>query len=475
MATEMTPDEFRAAGHVLVDWMADYLRDVGSYRVVPDVRPGDLRRRLPAEAPREGEPIERLVADFRALVLPGITHWGHPGFLAYFPANTSPPSILAEMLTAALGAQCMSWQTSPAATELEQVVMEWLRKLVGLPEGFTGVIQDTASTASLVALVSARERATAFAAAREGLAAAGRPLAAYASAERHSSIDKAVRLAGFGQEMLRLVPVDEAFALRPDALERLVAEDVARGVVPACIVATVGTTGSTAVDPLPAIGAIARRHGAWLHVDAAYAGSAAILPERRWILDGIAAADSLVFNPHKWLLTNFDCTAYFVRDVPLLLRAFGASPEYLRTTHDADVANFRDWGVQLGRRFRALKLWWVLRSYGVEGLEAHLRRHVALAADLAARVAADRRFVLAAPVHFGLVCLRLAPRPGEGAESADARTKALLERVNATGRLFLTHTALAGRYVIRVAIGGRLTGPEHVDLAWQLLQEGADG
>jgi aromatic-L-amino-acid decarboxylase len=466
----MTPDDFRRAGHELVDWIADYLQDVEQLPVVPDVRPGDIRRRLPAAPPVAGEPAERLFADFRELIVPGMTHWGHPGFFAYVPASSSPPSILAEMLTAGLGAQCMSWQTSPAATELEQVTMDWLRQMVGLPADFTGVIQDTASTATLVALLTARERATGFAGNAAGLAGAPR-LAVYASRERHSSIDKAARIAGYGLDQLRLVEVDDAYGMRPDALRAAMARDRAAGIVPACVVATIGTTGSTGIDPVDAIAAVAREFGAWLHVDAAYAGTAALLPEKRPLFAGWGLADSVLFNPHKWMLVNFDCTAYFVRDVDALLRTLSASPEYLRTAHDAEVANFRDWGIQLGRRFRALKLWWVIRSYGVAGLQAHVRAHCDWAAEIAGRVAADDRFELAAPVPFALVCFRLRNRPGEPDADADARTRALMERANATGRVFFTHTILGGRYVIRMSIGARATERRHVMEAWEMLGE----
>jgi aromatic-L-amino-acid decarboxylase len=467
----MDPDAFRRAGHEVVDWIADYLRDIERHPVVPDVRPGDIRRRLPATPPAGAEPMDRLFADFRELIVPGMTHWGHPGFFAYFPATTSPPSILAEMLTAGLGAQCMSWQTSPAATELEQVTMDWLRQMIGLPAAFTGVIQDTASTATLVALLTARERATQFTTGVRGLAAGGPPLAVYASRERHSSVDKAVRIAGYGLEQLRLIDVDECYAMRADALRRAIEQDVRDGVRPACIVATLGTTGSTAIDPLPAIADIAVAHGAWLHVDAAYAGSAALLPEQRPRFAGMERADSVLFNPHKWMLVNFDCTAYFVRDVEALLRTFAANPDYLRTAHDAEVVNYRDWGIQLGRRFRALKLWWVIRSYGVEGLQAMIRSHCQWATEFASWVAADERFTLMAPVPFALVCFRLRNRADEPDAEADARTKALLERANATGRAFFSDTMLGGRYTIRMSIGARATERRHVAGTWELLQE----
>jgi aromatic-L-amino-acid decarboxylase len=467
----MEIDDFRRHGHELVDWMADYLAGVGERRIVPDLAPGELRRRLPAAAPEAGEPFERLFADFRELVVPGMTHWNHPGWFAYFPANNSPPSILAEMLTATLGAQCMSWQTSPAATELEQVVMEWLRGLLGLPEGFTGVIQDTSSTATLVALLTARERATGHEAGTLGLAAAGAPpLTVYASAEAHSSVPKGVKLAGYGLDRLRLIPTDERFALRPELLARALEEDVAAGLRPACVVATLGSTSSTAVDALRPIGELCRRHGAWLHVDASYAGAAAILPERRWMLDGVELADSFVMNPHKWLLTNFDCSAYYVRDVDALLRTFRTSPEYLRTAHDADVANFRDWGIQLGRRFRALKLWFVLRSYGAEGLRAMLRRHVAMAERFRAWVEAEPGWETMAPSPFGLVCFRWA---GAGEAEADEVNRAILAAVNASGEAYLTHTTLGGRFALRLSVGQWQTGPERVERAWALLRAAA--
>ncbi|MFL5506892.1 MAG: pyridoxal phosphate-dependent decarboxylase family protein, partial [Gemmatimonadales bacterium] len=342
---------------------------------------------------------------------------------------------------------------------------------IGLPATFTGVIQDTASTATLVALLTARERATQGAANAKGLAAAGPKLAVYTSRERHSSVDKAVKIAGYGLDQLRLIEVDDAYAMQPQALREAIERDVAQGIVPACIVATIGTTGSTGVDSLPAIADLAEAHGAWLHVDAAYAGSAAILPEKRAHFAGMERADSVLFNPHKWMLVNFDCTAYFVRDVGALLRTFSANPEYLRTTHDAEVVNYRDWGIPLGRRFRALKLWWVIRSYGVEGLQAVIRSHCDWAAEFEGRLQSDDRFELMAPVPFALVCFRLRNRPGERDAEADGRTRALLEQANATGRVFFTHTLLAGRYTIRMSIGARATERRHVVETWEMLRE----
>ena len=470
----MLSEDFRRHGHALVDWMADYLRDVGTLPVTPVVVPGELRAQLPDSPPLEGEAFETQFEDFRRLILPGVTHWNHPGWFAYFPCNNSPPSILAEMLTATLGVQGMSWATSPAATELEQVVMDWLRQMVGLPEGYAGVIQDTASTATLVALLTARERITRGRSGAAGLAAEGPGLTVYASREAHSSVDKAVKLAGYGLEMLRHIETDHAFALRPDALARAFEADRAAGLRPACVVATVGTTSSTAIDPVRPIAELCRRYGAWLHVDAAYAGSAAIVPELRPLVDGIEQADSLVLNPHKWLLTNFDCSAYFVRDPATLLDAFQATPEYLRTAFDADVVNFRDWGIQLGRRFRALKLWFVIRSYGLEGLCALIRKHVALAQELAGWIEADPDFELMAPVPFGLVCFRYHP-PGKSEEALDAMNARLLAAVNASRVRFLTHTRLGGRYVIRLVVGQRATERADVLAAWDALRDAARG
>jgi aromatic-L-amino-acid/L-tryptophan decarboxylase len=468
----MHPDEFRREAHALVDWMADYLRDVGTLPVTPAALPGEIRSQLPATPPQTGEPFQALFDDFRRVVVPGMTHWNHPGWFAYFPCNNSPPSILGEMLTAVMGAQGMSWATSPAATELEQVVIDWLRQMLGLPEGFTGVIQDTASTATLVALLTARERATCGRAGTAGLADSGPALTVYASAEAHSSVDKAVKLAGYGLDHLRHIPTDSAFALRPEALEQAMAEDRSAGRVPACVVATIGTTSSTAIDPVPAIAEICRREGVWLHVDAAYAGAAAIVPELRWMFAGVDQADSFVFNPHKWLLTNFDCTAYFVRDPGALIRSFQATPEYLRTAHDSTVVNFRDWGIQLGRRFRALKLWFVIRSYGVAGLQAMIRHHLALAQEFAGWLSQDVDFEVVAPVPLGLVCFRYRPA-GYPAEQLDALNQDLLARINAARTVHLTHTRLGGRYVIRLVVGQRGTTREHVQAAWELIRASA--
>jgi aromatic-L-amino-acid decarboxylase len=464
--------EFRAQAHRVADWMADYLETLGERAVVPAVTPGSVRGQFPAEAPATGRPFGETLAEFERVVMPGMAHWQHPGWFGYFPADTSPASVLAEMMTAAMGANCMSWATCPAGTETEQAMMEWLRALIGLPATFTGVLQDTASSATLVAILTARERATGFAWSRLGAAAPGADrLTVYASREAHSSIAKGVRLAGLGEERLRLVETDADLALRPEVLDRLMGDDVAAGLTPACVIATVGTTSSTAVDPVAAVAEVARRHGAWLHVDAAYAGSAAILPEMRRHFAGVELADSFVFNPHKWLFTNFDCSAYFVRDVGALLRTCGADPEYLKGAHDGAVVNYRDWGIPLGRRFRALKLWFVMRDFGVEGLRAKIREHVALAAELRRWVEGTPGFEPMAPSPFGLVCFRHRPAGAAGDDAQlDDLNRRLLGAVNATGRVFLTHTTLNGRYVLRMSIGSLALTREYLREAWETIR-----
>jgi len=463
----VTGEEFRRHAHELVDWIADYQTTIESRPVRAQVGPREVFDRLPAHPPADGESFDALFRDFRELILPGMTHWQHPSFFAYFPANSSPPSVLAELLTASLGAQCMSWATSPAATELEERVMLWLRDMLGLPPTFTGVIQDTASTSTLCAILTARERRSDFAINSSGYPA-GMRYTVYCSAETHSSIEKAVKIAGIGRENLRKVGVDAAYALRPDELDRAVRQDVARGMTPLAVVATLGTTGSTAVDPLAKIAAVAREHGLWLHVDAAYAGSALLLPEFRWMIEGIDGADSFVMNPHKWLFTNFDCSAYFVRDAGALVRTFEILPEYLKTPEADRVNNYRDWGIQLGRRFRALKLWFVIRSYGVSGLQGALREHLRLAHRLERSIDASGDFELMAPVVFGLVCFRYAPQ-GVTGEALDALNMGLMERLNRTGRMYLTHTRLNGAVAMRMVVGQTNVEQRHVDAAWDLI------
>jgi aromatic-L-amino-acid decarboxylase len=460
-------ETFRRHGHELIDWIADYYHSVETLPVRAGVRPREVFHRLPEHPPAIGEPFDEIFRDFNEIILPGMTHWQHPSFFAYFPANSSPPSVLAEMLTAALGAQCMSWVTSPAATELEERVMLWLREMIGLPGSFTGVLQDTASTSTLCAILTAREVRSGFAINTSGFAA-NTTYVVYCSTETHSSIEKAVKIAGLGREHLRKVEVDAAYALRPGALEQAIREDLAAGRAPLAVVATLGTTGSTAVDPLAEIAAIARRFGLWLHVDAAYAGSALLLPEFRGMIEGVEGADSFVFNPHKWLFTNFDCSAYFVKDETALIRTFEILPEYLKTTEAERVNNYRDWGIQLGRRFRALKLWFVIRSYGITGLQEKLREHLRMAQDLGGRIRETPGFQLMAPVPLNLVCFRYAPE-GIPETSLNTLNMELMERLNRTGKVYLTHTKLSGAVVLRMVVGQTNVGQRQVNDAWELV------
>ena len=470
-----TPDgdlpaaEFRAAMHRAADITADYLEHVADYPVLPRVAPGDVRSRLPAAPPERGEPVEALLADFRRLIEPNVTHWNHPGFLAYFSITGSAPGILGETLAAALNVNHMLWKTGPAPTELEETVTDWLRQMMDLPQGFVGHINDTASISSMLAVAAARHRA--FPEARTRGLAGLPPLTVYASEHAHSSIDKAVITLGLGHASLRKVPADAAFRMDPAALARVIAEDRAAGQRPICIVATEGTTSTTSVDPVPAIADVAAREGLWLHVDAAYAGSAAICPEYRAAMAGIEHADSLVVNPHKWLFTPVDCSVLFLRDPDALRAAFALTPEYLRTAEQGSVTNLMDYGPQLGRRFRSLKLWFVIRAFGVDGLRERIRAHCAMAQEFAGWVRAEGGFELCAPVPFSTVCFRAIP-PGD-ATAQDAFNERLLAEVNAAGPVFLSHTRLHGRIVLRVAIGNLRTTRETMATAWRLVRESA--
>jgi len=460
----MTPDEFRVFGHALVDWIAEYRSSLPQLRVMSDCKPGEIRALLPPEPPSEPEPVESLFADLRRVVLPGITHWSHPRFFAYFPANSSLPAVLADLVASGLGAQCMSWQTSPAATELEEVMMDWLRQMVGLPQNFVGALQDTASTATLVALICARERA--------GKLSSTRPMTVYASEQAHSSVEKAVRLAGFGPTNLQLIETDREFALVPHKLEEAISADVAAGKWPAAVVATVGTTATVAVDPVHAIAQIAADHRMWLHVDAAMAGSAMLLPECRSLWRGVEQADSLVFNPHKWLGATFDCSAYYVRDPAHLVQVMATHPSYLKTQQDQQVKNFRDWGIPLGRRFRALKLWFLIREQGVRALQARLRRDLANARWLAEQVDGSPEWERVAPVLFQTVSLRHRPAGLEG-ERLNVHNQSLADRVNRSGAAYLTTTVVGGTLIVRVSIGSEATEREDVAAVWSLLNREA--
>jgi len=465
-------DEFRRAGHALIEWIAEYREQIERRPVMSGVAPGELRARLPKQPPAHGGGARDLVELLERDVLPGITHWNHPSFFAYFPSNTSYASILGDLACAGLGVQGMSWQTSPAATEIEEVMMDWLRQMVGLGEAWTGVIQDTASTATLGALLCARERATGLGQAGRGLQAGEPPLVVYASAQAHSSVEKAAMLAGFGKAHLRLIPTDERYAMRAAALREAIEGDAAAGLRPCAVVATAGTTNTTAFDPIAAIAELARARGLWLHVDAAMAGTAMVLPECRPLWDGIEQADSLVFNPHKWMGVGFDLSAYYCRDPQHLIRVMGTNPSYLRTQQDGEVSNFRDWHIQLGRRFRALKLWFYLLDVGVEGLRARLRRDLENARWLGAQVAAAPGWQVVAPVALQTVCLRHAP-PGLGEEALREHNLAIARRINAGGRAYLTPSVLEGAQILRVSIGAEATERRHVEAMWDALQAAA--
>ncbi|MEP6598223.1 MAG: pyridoxal-dependent decarboxylase [Actinomycetota bacterium] len=464
----MTPDQFREYGRQVIDWIADYYERLESLPVRSPVQPGDVRAALPAAPPERGEPFAAVLRDLEEVILPGITHWQHPSFFAYFPANASGPAILGDLIASGIGAQGMLWATSPAATELETHVLDWLAELLGLPAAFRsngpggGVIQHTASDAALVVVVAALHRASNGRTATQG-ASAGR-FAVYTSNQTHSSVEKACRVAGVGAAALRLIDVDPATQrARPDHLLQLIDADIATGIAPALVVASVGTTGVGAVDSVAELAPIAREHGAWVHVDAAWAGVAAVCPEFRSMNDGVELADSYSTNPHKWLLTNFDCTALWIKNRTVLIDALSILPEYLRNeaTASGAVIDYRDWHVPLGRRFRALKLWAVIRWYGAEGLREHIRAHVALARQFESWVLADERFELVAPRALSLVTFRL--------RAGDDETRALMERVNTSGELYLTHTVVNGQVALRMAIGSPQTQGRHVEAAWAAL------
>ena len=453
----MTPDEFRTHGHQLVDWMAGYLAAPDRLPVLPQVQPGALIDALPASAPEAGEPMERILADFQSHILPSMTLWNHPGFMAYFATTADPAGILGEMLISTLNANCMLWKSCPAAAELEQVTLDWLRQWLGLPAQF-GIIYDTASISTMHAIAAARH-AIAPESRDEG---GSRDLVLYTSEQAHSSVERGAIAIGIGQRNVRKIPTDAAFAMRLDALAAAIAADRAAGLRPFCVVPTIGTTASTAIDPVSDIALIAQREGLWMHVDAAYAGSAAIVPEYQALLTGCEHADSLVMNPHKWMGVPIDLSVLYTRKPEALRGAYAVLPEYLRTAAGPRAVNFMDYGVQLGRRFRALKLWFVMRNLGRDGLAARIREHLESARDIARRIDADDRFEVVAPVPLSLVCFRL--------KDGDAATEALMNAVNATGKIFVSHAILDGRFAIRMAIGNHQTTRDRVDAAWELIR-----
>jgi aromatic-L-amino-acid decarboxylase len=462
----MSPEEFRKHGREVIDWIADYYERIESYPVLSQVEPGEIRSSLPGAPPQQGEPFEEILADIERLILPGVTHWQSPNFFAFFPCNASGPAMLGDLLSSGLGVQGMLWATSPACTELETHVLDWVAGMLGLPEKFKsdaiggGVIQDSASSATLCALLAAREKSTEFVSNESGCD--GR-LTAYASNQAHSSVEKAVKIAGLGRKSLRLIDVDDSLAMRPEALAARIAADRADGHLPCFVCATVGTTSSNAMDPLAAIGKICNENDVWLHVDGAMSGTAAICPEFRHIHDGIELADSYCFNPHKWMFTNFDCDCFYVGDRAALINALSILPEYLRNepTESGAVIDYRDWQIPLGRRFRALKLWFVIRHYGVEGLRYHVRRHVELAQQFAEWVRGSDFFELAAPAPLNLVCFRHV--------GGDEPTKRLMEALNKSGDLYMTHTSIDGRFAVRFSVGALGTESRHVKRAWDRL------
>ncbi|MHB8812846.1 MAG: pyridoxal phosphate-dependent decarboxylase family protein [Steroidobacteraceae bacterium] len=471
----MDIEEFRRRGHEVVDWIADYRTRTarGELAVMSRVAPGAVRAAFPAAPPTEAQSLDGVLDDLTRVILPGCTHWQDPRFFAYFPSNSSLAAVLGDFLSTGLAQLGLNWQASPALTELEELTVDWLRQMLGLSDAWSGVIQDTASTATLVALICARERATDHGAARGGLQASERPLIVYASSQSHSSVEKAALLAGFGRENLRIVAIDDRCAMNVEALREAVAADESRGYTPCAVVSTIGSTATTAVDPLEALACVARAHGLWLHVDAAMAGSAMILPECRPLWQGIEQADSLVLNPHKWLGASFDCSTYFVRDVQHLVRVMSTNPSYLRTPADAKVRNFRDWGIPLGRRFRALKLWLLIQEQGVQGLQKRLRRDLEHARWLAAQIDAAPGWQRVAPVPFQTVCVRHVPA-GLTGEALDAHTLAWVRRINESGRAFLTPAILGDRWMVRASFGVEATEREHVVALWKQMREEAE-
>lgn len=461
-------DEFRQEGHRLVDEIYNYYKNIEQYPVKSQVSPGEIFERLPREAPQEPEKFSSIMQDFQEIIMPGITHWQHPNFHAYFPANASFESILAEMLTSAIAAQCMVWATSPAAAELEEMMMNWLRDACGLPSKWHGVIQDTASTATLVSLLTAREKRADYSINKKGFSGEERFIV-YCSTQTHSSIDKAVRIAGIGDDNLVKIGVDDNFAMKPDLLEARINRDIEAGFTPLAVVACIGTTSCTAIDPISEIGQICEKFSVWLHIDAAFAGSALILDEFSDLRRGLEKADSYVFNPHKWLFTNFDCSAYYVRDKKALVRTFSIMPEYLKTGVDSDVNNYRDWGIQLGRRFRALKLWFVMRSFGLEGLRDKLRLHIRLCDEFRERLYQGDNFEILFTGRFNLVCFRYNPEQISDENKLERINSELLSKINESGEVFLTHTKLDGKYALRFLVAQTYAESRHLHKAWEII------
>jgi aromatic-L-amino-acid decarboxylase len=469
----MTADEFRKAGHRIIDWIADYRAGVESRPVMAKTAPGEIKAMLPASPPRQPESFDAILRDLDRVVIPGITTWQHPRFFGYFPSNALLSSVLGDYVSTGLGVVGLAWQSSPALTEVEEVVTDWMRQMLGLSEAWSGVINDTASTSTLVALLCARERASDYSLARGGLQNEAKPLVVYTSAHAHSSVEKAALLAGFGKSNVRIVPHEGSHAIRPESLENMVKDDILNGRHPCAVVATTGTTTSTALDPIDKLASVAHANNLWLHVDAAMAGSAMILPECRWMWQGVERADSVIVNAHKWLGAVFDCTIYFVRDPQHLVRVMSTNPSYLQSAADGRVKNYRDWGLPLGRRFRALKLWFLIRDQGVEGLQARLRRDIDNAKWLVREVANTPDWKVLAPVPLQTLCVRHEP-PGLDGDALDKHTLDWVARLNQSGEAYLTPAMLDGRWMVRVSIGAELTEREHVAQLWQLMRDALD-
>ena len=466
-------EDFRKIAHEMVEWICDYHSRIEQLPVRSQAKPGSIFDQLPDSAPESGETIDRIVADFDRILLPGMTHWQSPKFFAYFPANASYPSLLAEFLTAGMAAQCMNWDTSPAAAELEERMMNWIRDAIRLPGDWHGVIHDGASMATLTAMLTAREKAVNWEINEKGFQRQP-AFRLYCSTEAHSSIEKGARIAGFGRKNLVKIPVDEQLAMNPDLLEKQILSDLSAGLNPLMVVIALGTTGTTAIDPLKRVAEICNKHGLWLHVDAAYAGTALLLPEYQWMIDGIELADSFVFNPHKWMFTHFDCTAYYVRDREALIRTFEILPEYLKTGPATEVNNYRDWGIPMGRRFRALKLWFVIRNYGLEGIRTRLREHIALAANLEQEISRHPSFEIMAPRNLNVVCFRFRPPQMTHSGEIDRLNIELERRVNESGAIFFTHTRVSEAYTLRMVIAQTYVNERHVSEAWQMIQQCAE-
>jgi len=466
----MESEEFQKYAHDLVDWMVTYFKEIDQYPVKSQVSPLDILNSIPDSAPQTGENMQEIIDDFKTSVLPGITHWQNPKFFAYFPANASLPSLLAEMITATLATQCMIWDTSPAAAELEEKMMDWLKEMLGLPKDWSGVIQDGASTVTLAALLTAREKNSGFCINETGFQQSNQ-YRIYCSTEAHSSVEKAVKIAGFGRKNLSKIPVNQKLELDVKIFEQQIQEDKAAGLIPLFAVAAVGTTGTTAIDPVKEMAIICEQNNIWLHIDAAYAGTALLLPEYRWMINGLEKADSFVFNPHKWMFTHFDCTAYFVKDPEALIRTFEILPEYLKTKSRGQVNDYRDWGIPMGRRFRALKLWFVIRSFGIDGLKAKVLKHINLAKQLESWIEINPDFEILIKRTLNLVCFRYHPQGLNNENQINELNQKLLEKLNASGEMFLTHTKIYGKYALRMVIAQTNVDRHHIEEAWTLIQK----